>query len=386
MTNIYGVCAASLAITTVLTTAVNYVNILPWHCSRDAHWTERARLLWPARIAANRNGYLVPAFVTLLLLVCGVTWSAVPFLVLASLIGVAISGYWINRLFWPEYPAVKNCVLHVLELEQLVLPFAAICAAMYLDADWIGTFAIVLAPAVISRILLVKPRRWLLLRTGIMCPPSERLLAIVARSAETAGQPVPVVWEMDLPETNAWAYLLSRELRFSRSLLEVCTDDEVAAICAHELEHLAEPRWSGFVRVARQYTSYLFILAIPLVQLLGGWVVVVAILGVSMIHTVVARFRHRMEERADRAGADAEMHEGVYAQALEKLYQKNLTPVVLPYVGTHPHLYDRMVNAGVEPAYPRPDPPLQRMLSTRLLRGACLILSGLLIARAIAGG
>ena len=46
--------------------------------------------------------------------------------------------------------------------------------------------------------------------------------------------------------------------------------------------------------------------------------------------------------------------------ALAKLYQANDMPAVMPKKRLpHPHLYDRMVVAGVTPDFPRPDRPAQ---------------------------
>jgi hypothetical protein len=46
-----------------------------------------------------------------------------------------------------------------------------------------------------------------------------------------------------------------------------------------------------------------------------------------------------------------------YARALERIYEVNLTPAVLGGRPMHPHLYDRLLAAGVQPSYPRPAPP-----------------------------
>jgi len=53
-----------------------------------------------------------------------------------------------------------------------------------------------------------------------------------------------------------------------------------------------------------------------------------------------------------------ESDESVYAPALEKLYRENQLPAVnINDRQTHPHLYDRMLAAGITPNYPRPGRP-----------------------------
>lgn len=84
-----------------------------------------------------------------------------------------------------------------------------------------------------------------------------------------------------------------------------------------------------------------------------------------------------MEERSDELG---HAHEGetagTYARALEKLYEANLMPVVGPAKEVHPHLYDRMIAAGVTPDYPRPTPPPPRDFMANLPSLVLLLLFG----------
>ena len=68
------------------------------------------------------------------------------------------------------------------------------------------------------------------------------------------------------------------------------------------------------------------------------------------------RVARRMETRADKIAAENVADPAVYARALERLYQTNQMPAVMPKRSAkiHPDLYDRMVAAGVTPDYPRP--------------------------------
>jgi len=53
-----------------------------------------------------------------------------------------------------------------------------------------------------------------------------------------------------------------------------------------------------------------------------------------------------------------QLEPGVYARALEKIYQDNLVSAVATSNSqAHPHLYDRMLAAGIQPEYPRPTKP-----------------------------
>jgi hypothetical protein len=65
-----------------------------------------------------------------------------------------------------------------------------------------------------------------------------------------------------------------------------------------------------------------------------------------------------MEVRADLFGSSVYEDKSIYARALAKLYQANEMPAVMPRKRMpNPHLYDRMVVAGVTPDFPRPDRP-----------------------------
>jgi Zn-dependent protease with chaperone function len=101
---------------------------------------------------------------------------------------------------------------------------------------------------------------------------------------------------------------------------------------------------------------YLFVR--PVSQSVGAhaWLILPAIsLALAYMVRIVGR---RMEKRADKAAASQEESAGTYARALEKLYQKNQMPAVNESRRkTHPHLYDRMLAAGIQPDFPRPKPP-----------------------------
>jgi len=72
-------------------------------------------------------------------------------------------------------------------------------------------------------------------------------------------------------------------------------------------------------------------------------------LGAQFESSQGGRCRPRSERERGRPG--------VYARALARLYEANFAPAVMPRKHSHPHLYDRLVSAGVQPDYPRPEPP-----------------------------
>jgi Zn-dependent protease with chaperone function len=155
---------------------------------------------------------------------------------------------------------------------------------------------------------------------------------------------------------NAMALPLTRELLFTIRLMEICDDDELSAICAHELAHLTESKGVVFLRVAGSLLWFPALFIRPIVHSFGltGLVILPLSLGASPL---VRRLSRRLEKRADRVATDQPGDTSVYARALEKLYCENQMPAVNGPHKTHPHLYDRMLAAGIQPGFQRPKPP-----------------------------
>ena len=92
---------------------------------------------------------------------------------------------------------------------------------------------------------------------------------------------------------------------------------------------------------------------------MGGTSAFLVAVGSCLVaYLLVRRMVLVLEKRADSAGTAHEGEAGTYARALEKLYEVNLMPAVTrSWLPTHPHLYDRLLAAGIQPDYPRPKPP-----------------------------
>ena len=133
---------------------------------------------------------------------------------------------------------------------------------------------------------------------------------------------------------------------------------------ADELAHLREPRRLVWARASRHfligvYAALVAASARPLPGSFGPLALMWGMLGATILLivglTLSNRLSLKMEHRADAQATESQVSPGVYARALEKLYQANLVPAVLRSKRmTHPHLYDRMIQAGVTPDYARP--------------------------------
>jgi len=131
----------------------------------------------------------------------------------------------------------------------------------------------------------------------------------------------------------------------------------VAAICAHELGHIGESRLmrAGRLTGLLFYIPLLFVKPVALNWGPGG----ILVLGLIswLFYDGSRRLSRSLEKRADRMAEHNEADPGVYARALGRLHEENLVPAVLPRQRTHPDLYDRLLAAGVQPDYPRPEKP-----------------------------
>jgi len=195
-------------------------------------------------------------------------------------------------------------------------------------------------------------------RLGLAAPPSPRLAAIVEEVSRRVGVQPRTTYEVRTSMANAFVFPASGVLAFTERALGVLDDDEVAAICAHELGHLAEPRLLHVIRCLEPYLL-LPLGALPLVMTSFGARGTAAMVGAIIIASFACRrFRRGREERADRVAHAHQGEAGVYAHALERLYRANRIPAVVGRRrGSHPELYDRMAAAAAAPPYPRPLPP-----------------------------
>jgi hypothetical protein len=157
---------------------------------------------------------------------------------------------------------------------------------------------------------------------------------------------------------NAFAFVWTGDLLFTRRLVDLLDDAELQTVALHELAHVAEPMK---VRILRTSLAPL-ICALGLARVvhdLWGNLAMIALFILPLIGVVFGRhLAHRMEHHADAAARPEGDDTLAYASALEKLYRYNAIPVVLAGRGlSHPHLYDRLAAAGATPDYPRPAPP-----------------------------
>jgi hypothetical protein len=215
-------------------------------------------------------------------------------------------------------------------------------------------------------------------------PAPERLQKVVAATSDKMNVPFREVLLMRSPIAQAYALPNSRQLLFTQRLLELLSDAEIAAVCAHELAHLTESkmaRYSHSIQVLR-FVPWIFFN--PLLHNFG----LIGFTGLLFITVVVPLIYRsislKLELRADQMAKANEVDAGTYARALTRLYEDNFLPAVTAKNrATHPHLYDRIEAAGVVPDFPRPLAAGSIAWHGRIFAGLAGILFGVFAIRAI---
>jgi Zn-dependent protease with chaperone function len=355
------ILAGDFLVAALVIGAANWTSLIPFRRAKNEHWTERARKLYPARVAAISGIWVVPID---LALGQQLLWhDETPHWLLAVLAGWlgAMSGtYFFDREVFPWLPArdwLREAVTRWALRSAWLFLFLGISALMPKEVSWrtwllaailIGAFALW------SRGGLI----WCCKKLRLLQPPPDRLSQIVASISARMNVPVTGVWMLRSSAAQALALPYTGDLLFTKRLLDICPDNEIAAVCAHELGHLCE---SGFARAGRLagglvYLPWAFLK--PLRHAIGDGAFLILIVVSWAILTFRRKHSRRLESRADSLARQQEEDPGTYARALSRIYEANLMPAVMPKRArlTHPDLYDRLVAVGSQPEYPRPRP------------------------------
>lgn len=333
----------------------------------DAPWHEVARARWPVAVS---GAFLV--VVTAVLAGChavvaggplapgGGVVAAVAAVAVALASGRAALRWTTRRMLRPDAKRDASWRGAVALSWILLAPFwiaLATAAAMPWRFD-AGVVPPLLAGALLTAWyalggVLTVPR-WL----GVLGAPRSDVQDSAAAALAAAGLTGVATFELRAPSANAFALPLRRALVVTGAAADTLQRAELDAILAHEVAHLAEPRRRAAWLSLRVFALLPLTLLPPLGADLGPWWAFAAFLPTVLLLATSRRMAREFEERADRHAAGREAAPGVYARALERLHRANLVPAVLPgRRQAHPHLYDRMVAAGVTPGFERPAPP-----------------------------
>jgi Zn-dependent protease with chaperone function len=341
----------------IVTFTINWLALIPWRRAKDQHWTERARLCYPARVAAGSNLWILPAILTMSVLLLwpddSPHWI---FMLLATAAGAVVGTLPMSLELFPQIP-LKD--LFRLTAAHWLMRFAVWLIFFGTIAVMPGEFTVrgfIIAAMFVILCYLWSHNGWIWTerKLGLFVPPPERLQNIVRNTAGAMNVPVREFWVMRSSGSQAFALPATRTLLFTDRMLAVLSDDELAAVCAHELAHLTEAKTEYYKRYIQWLTFLPWLFFKPIVHVCGVFGYVILLLISTMAPRVYRDISRKLEVRADEMAKAQEHDPGTYARALARIYQDNMVPAVTAGRGTHPHLYDRLVAAGVTPDFPRP--------------------------------
>jgi Zn-dependent protease with chaperone function len=355
----------------------------------DAHWSERARVGFPAR--TRLVSWAVTA--TLLVAMAWVLWLGrlTPIAIaitpaVAVLLVTSIAVARVGRLVAPRRPrpSARGLVgMLAMGWGAVVVLVVGVAASPpdFSPRTWLQTAAVA---ALVLAWSAGFPAR-LAAAVRLFAPAPPHVAEIVARSAARAGIAPPPTSVAELPMANAFALVVARRLVLTRALVEELDPEALEAVIDHEVGHLLEPRGVVLVRVASSLALVPLVLVRPMLGAHGLSGAAALAAGAGVVILASAFLRRRLEHAADAHahGAHGDVGEPrgvVYARVLERIYELNGIPAVLRGpLGGHPSLYDRMRAAGAEPSFARPEPPPRRLIP--LLTCFTLAIGSLLGAR-----
>lgn len=349
--------AAGMAL---LTTVVLHLALAPWRRSAGRHWTERARLLWPARrvsLAIVFACSLSGGFLGGVERASGLVNS---YSVAGMVCGFLAGTFFFTRAIEPRY----GFLTWLSETFWMVLVqfgiYGILLGLMWSMPNAVGPAEWLRFAVGLVGVLVIATGVWLPLLKLFphkRKPEEERLEALVREVSVQTGVTPRWTFFSKSPKAFAGALVHLRSLVLTSRLMEILNDEELRAVLHHEVAHLRE----GFGVKLSRLLPIMGISALafmnPVEHRYGATGIVLLFLCPVLCARLARAIARRMEHRADDAaiqGADPVQ----YARALEKLYEANQMPAVMRSNSmVHPHLYDRMLAAGVTPDYARPERP-----------------------------
>lgn len=242
-------------------------------------------------------------------------------------------------------------------LARMLALLVAFAIAVFEPSGLTPWAAVGLAAELVIAWMVLTGRHGALLRPlGLFRPlPAEDSRAL-DEAIQRSGVKVRASGVLRVNVANALAFQLGRSVWITEKASEVLSYDEKVAIFLHELGHFDDSQnWQGPLLSA---CAGVLIVVIPVLFHEHPFILLAFAAAVFIGTRLLVRRRVRFEEAADAHAHEHGADKAVYARALERLYEANGVPAVMPKARlTHPHLYDRMIAAGVTPSYERPLPP-----------------------------
>jgi Zn-dependent protease with chaperone function len=370
-----------------VTFAANWLALIPWRQNKDKHWTEQARLFYPAAMAARTSIWAIPSIVTIIVVLIWPDASLIGLLTgVFSLLGAYTgTSFMYREVFIRISKGEIFRSIFIGSLLHMLGWIVFISAAVFMPKEF-NLLAWSIGGSVTLFWIFWSRYGWLWMgkKMGLYLPTPERLSKIVTETSAKMKIPYGEALLIRSPFCQAYAVFNGRKLLFTERLLEVAPNEEIAAICVHELAHLSESKTVHLSRSTHMLTYLPWIFFNPLLHTFG----MIAFWGLFMMALFVPRIyvniSHKLEIRADSLAQANEETPGVYARALARLYEDNLTPAVTSKRrSTHPALYDRLLAAGIKPDFSRPVTPMAMAWHGKMFSWLAWLLFGILAIRIV---
>ncbi len=337
--------------------------------TKNGPWTEQARF---ARTSYRASGFAAAMTAIGLSLNVSALWGCISpiserTLIVVGVVTVIVVGEsaWFfirRRLFFPRLTVadgVRDSIVSYLLFLPGFLVIGIVCAVIpaRINGTAVAIFGVGFA---IYCIFMTGGGSLLTLVLGLARPASVRLMNIVSRASQLVGVYPKRVYELAWCRSNAIAYPIFQHVFFTDDLLATLNDEDLVTVAVHELAHLSESRGVKVARFLHPLVFYPFAALIPAMGEFGAMGGLAVIIFVMLSIRVIGKIglARKMEIRADSAASGHPEIASQYANALAKIYQRNLAPAVMGAKrGAHPDLYDRLIASGVTPTFPRPKPP-----------------------------
>ena len=356
--------AGSFVVAWVWALMANHWAMRAWRKTAGEHWTQRARALFPARAGAGLQLVLIPTILALaesrfILHVYGWPTAATAATACA---GVLLANRRMGQQIYGQARPFSRAPLFAFVRILALSPWILLIAGIFAMPSDLGPDTFLAAAGILLWFLLLTLGSWwqILYWLGLLREADQQLQARINTLAAQMNVRVRRVWIFESWMANGYASPITREVLLTSALCEKLPPTELMAICAHELAHLGESRWVKFRRHTAFLAFFPLVFANPITASFSiGELLAIVWAALALLALVLSqRMARRMEVRADSCAAENAADQATYARALERIYQINLIPAVMSgRRRIHPHLYDRMLAAGVTPDYPRPLPP-----------------------------
>jgi Zn-dependent protease with chaperone function len=239
----------AFAISFLVASLASIISGWPLRRAAGLPWMERARLAYPARIPVRQMCLLLILISTFFVSYFGGQLCPISNGLLAILMGLASYGGSAIAFFFGERRIrqgrytfaewISGLLLYWLLFAPLLLMALIFIPLMprTFDVNTIFLFAAAVATIMffgvggglfIARIL------------GLMNPAPQHVRDLVEEVSRGMGVHVRSVYLMSLPVAQAVALPLLKCVAFTPKTLDILNDDELSAVCAHELGHLSE--------------------------------------------------------------------------------------------------------------------------------------------------